>query len=312
MSLSQTLSGRVVDARTGAGIDRLRITFGEAADTTRSGGHFRVGVSGTEPFLIDGASRGYSVFLLEALSLEGDAELNVTLIPLGPLRSGYYRNLLHLFKMMTGTGEPAQRALEDVSIGYDSSPRFTVLRRWDRLPIGVHVPEHRAKGFSWDQVFWEAVAGWERMTELDLFEAVEDPNRAQVRVRYSGGYSKVVFERAGPGAIPLEATLWLSPNLDLAEDVRSTAAHELGHVLMLLVHSEDPGHLMYWGGAAGREVTEDEALVVRCLYGLSNLTEMHLYRETVPVSRKVIEQKRVLTVVLIQFLLALFVVVGAH
>ena len=57
---------------------------------------------------------------------------------------------------------------------------------------------------------------------------------------------------------------------------------------------------------------DDEALLVRCLYGLPNLTDMSAYREKAPLTRSMIERKQVLAVVLLQCLLALFVVLASH
>ncbi len=268
--------------------------------------------AGTGGLVVDGAGSGYSAFLLEPFAAPRDTSLTIPMIPLGPLKSGDYRNLLHLLKMMTGTGEPGRRAQEDVSISYESSPRTTVLRRWEGLPIRIHVPPRSARGFSWDELVRRAMGRWEERTGLTLFAEVEKAEEAQVRVGYAGGYSRVVFERAAPGGIPVLASMWMSPVLDEPRDVQSAAEHELGHILMLLVHSEDPGHVMYWGGSRGRGVTNDEALVVRCLYGLPNLTDMGVYLEEAPMSSKLIERKRVLAVVLIQAMVALFVILSAH
>lgn len=311
-SLSFVVSGQVVDVRTGVGIDGLWVGLGAAADTTNLGGCFRLEFSGSGRFVVDGTAQGYSVYLLERMGVSSDTMMMVRLIPLGPLRSGYYRNLLHFFRLLTGTGEPSRRAQEDVSISYESSPRTTILKRWESLPVRVHVPRRASGGVSWDAVIRQAVENWEEKVGIDLFDLVDDPSRAQVGVVYRGGYSRVVFEEAGPGGVPRKATLWLSRTLQRPEDVLSSAEHELGHVLMLLVHSEDSGHLMFWGGSRGRRVSADEALLVRCLYGLPNLTDMSTYREEVPPSQRSVERKRVLAVVLVQVLLALFAILSAH
>jgi len=311
-ALSHGVSGRVVDVRTGGGIGGLPVALGASGDTTDADGRFRVETVGEARLVVDGRSLGFSVYLVEPFRVDADTTVVIRLLPLSPLRSGHYRNLLHFFKLMTGTGEPGRRAIEDVSISYESSPRTTHLRRWDALPIRLHVPPRTAGGFSWDRIVWRAVERWERSVGLDLFEPAGDPDRAQVRVVYSGPYSRVVFEEWAPSGVPLGVTMRLKGDEVEADRLRASAEHELGHVLMLLVHSEDPGHLMYWGGSAGRRVSEDEALVVRCMYGLPNLTDMSVYREKVPVSRRMKERKRMLAIVTIQILLALFVILAAH
>jgi hypothetical protein len=307
-----SVSGQVTDVLTGDGIDGLVVRLGSVADTTRSGGRFRVEGAEDLQLSVDGESLGFSIYTTGLGGVPSETRLAIPLIPLGPLRSGYYRNLLHYLRMMTGTGEPSRRAQDDVSISYDSSPRSTTLRRWNELPIPIHVPPYRAKGFSWDEVIRRAMARWEEATGLDLFWEVRVPGDAQVRVRYEGAYSKVVFERATLEGIPLAASLWMSPELDERDNVRSSAEHELGHILLLLVHSEDPGHVMYWGGSRGREISNDEALAVRCLFSLPNLTEMSAYLERAPLTEEMKEKKRILAVVLLQAMVALFVILAAH
>jgi hypothetical protein len=114
---------------------------------------------------------------------------------------------------------------------------------------------------------------WEAETGCDLFIEVDDPSQADVRIIYDDTIdNKHHYETLSwnPDGTPKTRGLFIyTAHTGLSIAGRFTHliyAHELGHILGILVHSNDPGHLMLGLTRPQQEhVTTDEARVIKIL-----------------------------------------------
>ena len=162
------------------------------------------------------------------------------------------------------------RALTATEGDYGTS---TVLKSWNHYPILVYSPPMTRNDIDLQAVALGAMEEWESMTGVDLFQIVEDPGLADVRINYIADFDSkhhVETISVNPDGTPAlkDVVIYLDAT-DVPLDERFSHlvfAHEFGHILCL-DHSLDAGHLML--GLAlpiQRHVTTDEANVVKIIY----------------------------------------------
>jgi hypothetical protein len=158
----------------------------------------------------------------------------------------------------------------------ETSGRFnkpTIYRGWDHWPLTVYNPEKTYQDIDLQAAARGAMDEWEAMTGLDLFIEVDYQSGANVRIVYNDTldqkhhYETVAWN---PDGTPKTRSVYIFPSntsVSVTRFAHLVYAHELGHVLGFLVHSNDPGHIMLGLTRPPEEhVTIDEARVIQILY----------------------------------------------
>lgn len=158
----------------------------------------------------------------------------------------------------------------------ETSGRFnkpTIYRGWNHWPLTVYNPEKTYQDIDLQEAARGAMDEWEAMTGLDLFLEVDYQSGANVRIVYDDTldykhrYETVAWN---PDGTPKTRLIYIYPSntsVSVTRFAHLVYAHELGHVLGFLVHSNDPGHLMLGLTRPSQEhVTADEAKVIKLLY----------------------------------------------
>lgn len=180
-------------------------------------------------------------------------------------------------------------ALDKLSYSYeqkdilDSVKASGILTTWKELPIRVYynrsaAPAGYIENLTAALTNWSNAAGKpgalfvESATPISLSE--KGINFFYPTACPNGGYGETYPVNSSPQGDITNVNICIRTNLGAS--TYRIFAHELGHGLALWSHSDDLTHLMKAG--AGRDITVDEATLIRNLYNIPSLTNMDNYR----------------------------------
>lgn len=178
------VSGEVRNAVTGLGIDGIVVEIAGRSDTTDAGGGFYISELPLEETELqardelDSLAVGEYYDLRSSYTVKHLDNLMLWLIPNQPFQDPcytvnsydtlYYQNFLHFFRIMAD--------LEDFPFG-------NFVRRWVP-PIEIWVPPGVYNGIDYESEMLEAIADWNTLIGMDLFNPTGNPPEIGVTVAY--------------------------------------------------------------------------------------------------------------------------------
>jgi len=124
------------------------------------------------------------------------------------------------------------------------------LKHWPTMPVTVSFVHNRDYSERRRRIVLEGFGEWHARDPAVSF--VEVPRDAEVTVQFDLNRRSCWTETQYEGSILKSARIWMGlgdPNnrgRELADpDARALSAHEAGHALGVIGHSEDPGDLMF-------------------------------------------------------------------
>jgi len=262
------LFGHVFDAATSAPLSGVTVRIGPYSTTTDATGAYFLDnmplVTGTLVFTEDDDPgpgtyydnrRSYIWHYVD--------NIDVYMLPVRDVESPEYPDFLTMF-------------LHFVRMGSNDYPLGT--RRWE-LPLDVLVPAHVVGGLDYRAVIVEALDDLEQVFARDLFNVVSVAPETGLQFEYSSSISRDNYDIQEWTAdfYPLRARVQMRTVYDAADEIgfRTIVRHELGHVLGLMNHSADAGHLMVGGQSAlVTHFTDDERNVLSTYLSIPRGTEL--------------------------------------
>ncbi len=158
----------------------------------------------------------------------------------------------------------------------------SIFYSWHDYPLTVYSPPQMLDALDLQMAAQGAMDEWEAMAGLDLFTITDDSLSADVYITYLDDpdaqtrHQVVMIEENADGT-PKKKQIIANPyntDVPLARYSHLVFAHEFGHILCLS-HSSDAGHIMLGLTLpTQKEVTEDEANMVRIIYHLPAIYDM--------------------------------------
>jgi hypothetical protein len=322
----------VVDALSGDPIRGLEVACDGAETRTDPEGRFRVpaDVDGEAPVVIrdpEGRYFGYVEPRAADLAPAPDgSEWTLPALAVDAFQSGYYEDGLAYLEAILRHQDPHQLPEPDYSLPGEVGERWVIahLDALRSLPLVCGFEGGDSADPAKRRAVIEASEEWEARSGLDLFEwrETEGEEGLDVVIDFSGSRSATRFAQTSDyveGRMrlgPLTARVELSRTTPAGRELSAHARHELGHVLFLFGHSDDPNHVMYRGGATTQRVSEDEGRAVRFLYSRPEgalryrAAPIDRYRRAAEVSARRREESSEIAVFLVTFIVAVIVFRG--
>jgi len=264
------LSGHVYSAGTGVPLEGITVRLGALTTLTDAGGAYGFDdlplVLGHLLFTDDDAP-GPGAFWDNRRSYQWSYadQIDVHLLPVVGVQSQHYPDFLTMF-------------LHFVRVPGIPTPLGT--RRWE-LPIDVYAPPHTNGGLDYQSVIHAAMDDLEQVLGRDLFNVVAAPPQTGVVYEYNSSITRdnySIYEWT-PDFYPSRARVQMRTIYTSADEdqYRTVVRHELGHVLGLMNHSVDSGHLMIGGQAPVVDhFTDDERAVLAAYLSMQRGADLSL------------------------------------
>jgi len=292
-----TVSGMIIGGQLGNGTD-ADISFGLYNASAGSDGSYSIQVQNGTNYFVVRKEGNYKWSQL--LTVNSGAQKNVTMVPYFETRV-LGEDGMYFMKFMTNTFNPSTKGnpaiADDVSYAQYVKPTSTsaderlspvktsgILTRWKDLPIQIYynrsgAPSGYIANLTRALANWTAAAGKAPGTMFN-----ESPTPIPLSAKGINFFYPTECPNGGFGeTFPVNSSAQgdiTNVNICIRTNVGASAykyyAHELGHGLTLWSHSEDLTHLMKAG--AGRDITTDEATMIRNLYNIPSLTNMDNYK----------------------------------
>lgn len=264
-------TGHVYDMRTGEPLEGFFVTSHERRDTTDASGAYFVKnlpyymsyLRATDDDLIGSVGAYYDCHY-PVYDPAGLIHHDFYAMPaLGIQNTGQYKvyedRFILFFKEVTETNGRFGKS--------------TIYHAWNHWPLTVHNPEKVFEDVDLQVAARGAMDEWEAMTECDLFIEVDEQSAADVRIIYNDhidnkhAYRTVEWNSDGTPRVREVLIYTVNTSVPVTRLSHLIFAHELGHVLGFLAHSNDPGHIMLGLTLPlVHHVTTDEANVIRIIY----------------------------------------------
>jgi hypothetical protein len=200
--------------------------------------------------------------------LDDDTDRFYHLIPYQPAASAHIDNALELLRgAATGLGTG------------------TVLRKWNTLPVDVHVPPFTNNGIDFEAKTLEAIDRWELRTGVDLFRLVPTAPAEGIEVRFlprseMGIQNGITVHFDDDERFPVRDVVKILDEFNNETKLYQVMLHEFGHTIRL--NHLPAGFIMFAGQPLPNDISDDEVLVVQLHSALPNATNLGIYQVTSP------------------------------
>ncbi len=270
------VAGRVVEAKTGAGLPGVIVSASTMSDTSGADGSYILSnvpsytswISARDE-LVGGQPGAYYDIVRPMPAVEQLVHLDFQMIGVFGLVSTVEPDLYYLGRFLL-----FYKGITKTAGDYGLP---TVYRGWNHWPIAVYSPAFVWEGLDLKAAASGAMDDWESSAEADVFTEVASPEEADLVIMYDtilDYQHNVSIQECNADGTPSLKVLRIYTQHD---DVPILAysqlvfAHELGHVIGF-DHSRNAGHLMVGLTMPQSHVpTADEINAVRCLYRFPNI-----------------------------------------